>query len=414
MKKWTPKKPSPSNLGDHDVPLLGDHLKGHKIALLVTGGIAAMTTPQLARQLRRYGAEVIAYLSEEAKKYVTCEALEWSTNHPVIDKLTPRSEHLSGDFAIDTYLVAPATYNTINKIRQGIADTLITTTMASALGKMEEGNAKILIVPTMHGSMHNSILDESLNYLIQLGVHVIAPRDENGKHNMPLVENLVAEVLAWTSHSKLKNKKILITGGPTPVKVDSVRRLTNKFTGQLSLLLAQELYFRGAEVSFILGNSGLPTPDYLNVFSVEDYDEYKSTVLNQLDQQRFDCGIFSAAVADYKPKNIASGKIPSGGALQNIELTSIEKVIDIVKEQFPDLKMISFKYEEGISHNELIQIAQGRLNRGHFAVVANRGEDFKVSNDQVAYIVSQDQVTQAIVSKHKIAQELADFLESNL
>ncbi len=131
------------DLGDHDVPLSGEHLKGKRIALMITGSIASMKAPTIARSLRRYGADVQVYASEEGLRYTTLEALEWSTMNPVVTRLTSAAEHLSDEKPFDVYLLAPATYNTINKFRYGIADGVITTTLASALGRMEMGLAQI-------------------------------------------------------------------------------------------------------------------------------------------------------------------------------------------------------------------------------------------------------------------------------
>ncbi|XTZ20081.1 MAG: flavoprotein, partial [cyanobacterium endosymbiont of Rhopalodia fuxianensis] len=173
MKDWDFSVPSSSNLGDHDVPLEGNNLLGQNIALLITGGIAAMKTPLIARALRREGANVSAFISKAATRYVTLDALEWSTNNPIVTQLTSVAEHLSDRAPFAAYLVAPATYNTINKMRYGIADGVITSTLASALGRMEQGKTKIMIVPTMHGSLHNSILTESLKFLDNLGVKIM-------------------------------------------------------------------------------------------------------------------------------------------------------------------------------------------------------------------------------------------------
>lgn len=182
MKKWDFSSPAPSELGDHEVPLEGTELEGKSIALLITGGIASIKAPFIARLLRKHGADVMVFASGEALRYTTELALEWSSDNFVITELTAAAEHL---FPFDCYLIAPATYNTINKIAGGIADSVVTATIASALGRMERENAKILIAPTMHGSMHNSILTESLKKLDDLGAGIIPPRDQYGKHNLP-------------------------------------------------------------------------------------------------------------------------------------------------------------------------------------------------------------------------------------
>jgi phosphopantothenoylcysteine decarboxylase/phosphopantothenate--cysteine ligase len=186
--------PTPSDLGDREVPRDGNALDGVRVALMVTGGIAAFRTPALARSLRRQGACVTAFCSEDALRYVTADALEWSTVNPVVTRLSAHAEHLSDAAPFDAYLVAPATAATIGRMAWGIAEGVIGATMASAIGRMERGQARVLVAPTMHGSMHSSILVENLERLHRLGVRVIAPRDAYGKHNLPEDAVIVREV----------------------------------------------------------------------------------------------------------------------------------------------------------------------------------------------------------------------------
>lgn len=177
--------PSASDLGDREVPREGDALAGAHVALLVTGGIAAFRTPSLARALRKQGAAVTAFATSEALRYVARDALEWACDRPVVVELSASAEHLSDAARFDAYLVAPATYSVIGKCAHGIADTPVTATLASAIGRLERGQAAVLLAPTMHGSMHTSILVENLRTLHALGCAVIAPRDACGKHNLP-------------------------------------------------------------------------------------------------------------------------------------------------------------------------------------------------------------------------------------
>ncbi len=411
---WNPTPPPPSKLGDHDVPLLGNHLGGKRIALLVTGGIAALKAPLVARALRREGSEVVAFVSQEALKYVTVDALEWSTVNRVVTQLTPAAEHLSDRSPFDLYLVAPATYNTINKMRYGIADGVITSTLASALGRQEQGKTLILLVPTMHGSLHNSILTESLVNLQNLGVRVMPPREDYGKHNIPAEREIVVEACRLISKSILRNLPILVTGGPTPVLVDQVRLLTNRFTGKLGAAITEELYLRGADVKLIHGQSYYQPPSYLPYQTAATYDDYLRLVLENLTEKYYQFGIFSAAVADYKPKEILPGKTPSGGALTTIHLVPTLKVIDEVKSQFPDLQMVTFKYQERVSHQTLMKIAQERLQKGFNAVVANRGEETGPNGEQIAYLVTQTQPPVKMIGKSEIARAIADYLEQTI
>jgi phosphopantothenoylcysteine decarboxylase/phosphopantothenate--cysteine ligase len=404
--------PTDSELGDREVPLESNHLRGKRIALLVTGGIAAMKTPLIARSLRKFGATVVAFVSQEALRYVTIEALEWSTINPVISQLTAKAEHLSDQSPFDLYLVAPATYNTINKFRYGIADGVITSCLASALGRQEKGKTKILIVPTMHGSLHNAILTESLQTLDRLGVKIMQPRDDYGKHNLPGEKEITVEVCRILSKSKLKNVPILVTGGPTPVIIDNIRRLTNRFTGQLGVCITEELYLRGARVRLIQGRGCYTPPTYLPHEIVETYDEYLEKVMGELGSKAYKFGIFSAAVADYRLENSFSGKIPSGGTL-NLNFVPTQKVIEKVRREFSDLDMVTFKYQEGVSHQELLEIARKRLEKGYQAVIANRGEEKGDQGEQVAYLVTKTEL-ERFIGKKAIAFGIAEYLESRM
>lgn len=409
MADWDLSPPPPSDLGDHDVPREGDQLVGKRVALMVTGGIAAMKAPMIARALRRRGAEVVAFLSEEGSRYVTEETLEWSTVQPVVTRLTASAEHLSDEEPFDAYLVAPATYNTLNKMAQGIADGVLTATLASALGRMERGQTRVLVAPTMHGSLHNSILTASMERLQEMGVRLIPPREDYGKHNIPQEDALVAEVSRAVSTSPLRGRRILVTGGPTPVVIDSVRRITNRFRGTLGTRIAEELWMRGAEAYLILGGGAYRPPSWLPHEIVPTYDDYLRRVHEVLEEEDFAAGIFSAAVADYKPKEVLPGKTPSGGALDTIELVPTKKVIREVRDAFPSLQMVTFKYEEGVSQEKLMEIARQRLGEGYEAVVANRGEEME--GDHVAWLVVEGAEPRRLVGKRDIARGLGDYLE---
>ncbi|MEL6580044.1 MAG: bifunctional phosphopantothenoylcysteine decarboxylase/phosphopantothenate--cysteine ligase CoaBC [Cyanobacteria bacterium J06621_12] len=409
MNTWDFQPPPPLELGDRELALESSYLANQRIALLITGSIAAMKAPLIARTLRRQGADVVAFASNEALRYTTIDALEWSTTNPVVTKLTANAEHLSDDNPFAAYIVAPATYNTINKIALGIADGVITSSLGSAIGRMEQGKTQILVAPTMHGSLHNSILTESLHKLDRLGVKIIPPKVANGKNNLPDEKAIAFAVCRAISTSVLKDVPILVTGGPTPVPIDNIRRLTNRFTGRLGTCIAEELYLRGAKVKLIHGQGSYTPPNYLPHKIVTTYDEYLREIMSEL-QHDFQYGIFSAAVADYKPSQVFLGKIPSG-ELAKIDLIPTQKVIAEVKARFPSLRMITFKYQENISHQELIEIANNRLQQGYQMVVANRGEEHQATGAQVAYLVTKERSPVKATGKPEIAQAIANYLE---
>ncbi len=192
---------------DLKVDIIGDYLQDRSIALCVSGGIAAIETPKLARRLRRYGANVKAYMTKESQKFIGPAALEWATEQDVVTELSGRSEHICME---DLVLVAPATTNTINKMFQGIADNTVTTLIASALGMKKP----VYLAPTMHESLYNNPflqrnlinLKQSQNiYLSELfdyGIKIIQPRIGEGKAKMPRLDTIVAEVRSeLTDHS---------------------------------------------------------------------------------------------------------------------------------------------------------------------------------------------------------------------
>jgi phosphopantothenoylcysteine decarboxylase/phosphopantothenate--cysteine ligase len=174
---------------DLKVDRLENYLEGKSIALCVTGGIAAIETPKLARHFRRYGAKVKAYVTPSAYDFIGKSALEWATEQPVVDRLSGMAEHICMH---DVVVVAPATLNTFNKIMLGIADNPVTTLVASALGK----KVPVYFAPTMHETLYNNpIFQRNLSEAAKYGINVIEPRFSEGKAKMPRIEKIVNTLL---------------------------------------------------------------------------------------------------------------------------------------------------------------------------------------------------------------------------
>jgi phosphopantothenoylcysteine decarboxylase/phosphopantothenate--cysteine ligase len=243
-----------------------------------------------------------------------------------------------------------------------------------------------------------------------MGARIIPPREENGKHNIPHEKVLVAEVCRAVSNSPLKKQRILVTGGPTPVEIDNVRRISNRFRGKLGVSILEELYLRGANVLLIHGDGAYRPPQHLPYIIAKTYDEYLEIVTKKLKYGEYKIGIFSAGVADYRVKNISEGKIPSGQNL-TLDLIPTQKVIDVVQKNHPDLFMVTFKYQENIGIDELIKIAESRLSKGHKAVVANRGEDISPDGKRIAYLVTDESVNR-LAGKDTIVNGIVDYLET--
>ncbi|MBT3397999.1 hypothetical protein HOA55_01400 [archaeon] len=176
---------------DHQVDRIGDQLEGKTIALAITGGIAAIETPKIARHLRRYGATVNAYMTPSALKFVGRASLEWATERSVVVELSGLAEHICKE---DMVVVAPATMNTINKIFNGVADNNVTSLVASALGS----DIPVYLAPTMHESLYNNpFFKKNLSQAEEYGITLVEPRGGEGKAKMPLTETLVNEVIKY-------------------------------------------------------------------------------------------------------------------------------------------------------------------------------------------------------------------------
>ena len=341
------------------------------------------------------------------------DALEWCSLNPVIDHFSPDAEHLFDQKPLDAFLVAPASYSVINKTAMGLADSVVTSTLASALGRCEREGTPVLIAPAMHGSMHNSLLKENLKRLHDMGVFIIPPRQSHGKNNLASAEIMVAEVIRSLTQSPLKGCRMLITGGPTPVPLDRIRRITTKFSGGLSIEISREAWFRGAEVKLILGRGSLQPPSYLDSLEIADFHQYRKSLLDTIEEHQAEWGIFTAAVADYEPEEVYEGKWQSLDQEKILKLVPTSKVIQEVKERFPQLNQVPFKYEEGVDHEELMEIARERMESGsHRLLVANRGNEFLDSGEQVAWILTSGSNPEKVVGKKQIASALLDRIES--
>ena len=388
---------------DLSVHLKSDVLKKRRITLCVTGSIAAVETVKLARELRRHGAGVWATLTPSAEKFITPLSLQWATAHPVVTELSGHAEHIVES---DLVLVAPASLHTLNKIALGLADNVVTTTVASAWGK----RIPIVIIPAMHESLYDHpVLKKNLSFLSsQKNIHVFEPRMEEHKAKFLDAQTIVAR----TSHilnqkNKLTGKRILITAGPTQGPIDRVRYITNYSTGELGVSLARELYMRGACPTLIYG-PGFTLPDeYYPVKRVRTPSEMLDAVLQEGKTQNYDAAVFAAAVLDHVPQAPADKKLSSKESLQ-IEYSDTPKIVREM-DRVCRLYKIAFKLEwkktdeelknagvqaletmnaQAMVVNDLSQITQDR----HPAILMDR-------KDRIEQLQNKQEIVQALIEK---------------
>lgn len=394
---------------------LSKTLSGKRIALCITGSVAAVETVALSRRLMRHGAEVYVVMSEWAQKMVHPYLLEWATGNPVITELTGQTEHITlagkHEGHVDLVLVAPSTANTVGKIACGIDDTPVTTTVSSAIG----AGIPVVLVPAMHESMydHPAVI-ENIEKLGKLGVTVVAPRLEEAKAKIPEVDTIVDHVMAILGPRDLVGKKFIVTAGPTRGWIDRVRYVTNPSTGKMGIAIADALLLRGAHVSLVLGPTTQKPPQKSKIIQVDTSDEMLDAVVNELDGAE---GLISAAaVLDYVPSEQVDEKMASGKESITIDMKPTKKIIEMARKKRKDLFIVGFKVESGVTEGELEKRARAKIESGICnLVVANdekkKGVAFQADTNEVLVVGPNDfRVHLPLAPKREIARQVVDLI----
>jgi len=422
--------PNPSKHPSKDIlESKGTVLRGKTICMCLTGSVAVITAPIIARELMRLGAEVICVMSGSATKLLTPALMEWSTGNPVITKLTGAVEHiyLAGERPresgrADLILVCPATANTISKIASGIDDTPVTTVVTTAFGS----SIPIVIVPAMHESMFkHPILEENIKKLKKCGVEILGPRISEGKAKIARVDDIIDRVIdLLVSKKDLEGLKILCTSGPAREYIDEIRFVSNDSSGRMGIEIAKEASARGADVLLINGKSTVKVPSNLNVKDVISANDFKKEIEYELESKDYDFFICAAAISDYSPTEYISGKISTDNVKElQINMRLTPKIIDVARQKNHKVFIVAFKAETNLSKNDLIERAYARLVKSDAdMIVANdvgkEGSDAKSrgfeSHDNEVYIIDKEKhVTHIKHSKRHIASKILDLALEN-
>ena len=305
-------------------------LKGKNILLCITGSIACYKSVDLYRELKREGADVKIIVSSSAAKFISPYIFE-SFGEEVFsdDAFKSPLAHVSLSKYADLILIAPATYNTINKLAAGIADTLITLVVSASQDKPK------VLVPAMNPNMYaNEILRDNLNKLKEYNFYLVSPETGNmacgdfGEGRFPEIEDIIFDVESVFKEKALKGRRVLITAGATREYLDPVRFLSNASSGKMGISLANEAAKLGANVSLIALNIDVSC-QYINknirIIKCKSFIDLKDALLNEFKQ----CGILlmAAAVSDYSFKEKSSNKIKKGDLNLNIELVQNEDLL---------------------------------------------------------------------------------------
>lgn len=372
-----------------------------EIVLCVTGSVAAVETVKLARELRRQGADVKCFMSDDACHIVHPYALEFATGQEIVLELTGKIEHVKYAQA-DLILVAPATANVISKFAYKIADNPINSLLITACGH----NTPILMVPSMHDSMYCSV-EENIHKLEEEGIKFVKPRMDEGKAKFPDLDDIVLNSLRNANNGDLNGKKVLVSAGGTYEAIDPIRGITNRSSGKMGIEIAKEAFIRGAEVTLLEGEVSVPVPHSLNSIKAVSTNEMNEKVMEMIND--FDFFISAAAVSDFSPSVVEKSKISSSQELE-LKLKPATKIINLIKKQNPEIFLVGFKAEYGVSEEELIESSQKQIqNSGADLVVANdvavEGAGFGSDKNQVIFV---DQEAQKIPLSTK--KEIAGLL----
>lgn len=350
-------------------------LKGKKIVLGVTGGIAVYKAVDLVSRLRKQGAQVRVVMTEHAQQFVTPLTFkEISGNQVAVSMWSSNQEfnveHISLANWADVFLVAPATANILAKMACGLADDLLSTTLLAA-------QAPIIVCPAMNTGMYeNPVTQENIVKLKKLGVTVMEPAvgmlacGTSGAGRLPEPAQIVNFVNGFFAKREgdMRGLKVLVTAAGTREPIDPVRFVGNRSSGKMGYAVAQMAAERGADVLLVSGPSALDVPANVRAVQVETTNEMLEACLTAYDD--VDIVIKAAAVADYRPRDVADQKIKK----------KTDDALTVVMDKNPDiLKTLGGKK----THQVLVGFAAETQN-----LLANAQE--KVVKKNLDMIVAND------------------------
>ena len=344
------------------------------VVLGVSGGIAAYKACDVVSRLRKENIQVNVIMTKHATEFVSALTFQSISQNPVaVEMFEPVTnwdiEHISLAKKADIFLIAPATANVIGKIANGIADDMLSTTVMAT-------KAPVVIAPAMNTNMYeNPVTQANIQKLKDLGYIFIEPGYGRlacgdlgpGKLAEPdlIVENIK---FLLNKTDELKGKNVLVTAGPTQEAIDPVRYITNKSTGKMGYALAYQAALMGAKVTLVTGPTNLEVPFGISeVIKVKSAQQMYEAVTSSFDEM--DIVIKSAAVADYKPKNISDSKIKKSDSDLVLELDRNKDILFELGKLKTKQVLVGFAAET----DDLIANAQKKL--------AKKNLDFIVAND---------------------------------
>ena len=395
-------------------------LKGKKIVLGITGSIAAYKSCLIIRALIKHGAEVQVVITPSGKEFITPITLSALTHKPVISEFFSQRDgtwhsHVDLGLWADAMLIAPCTASTLGKMAHGVADNMLITTYLSM-------KAPVFIAPAMDLDMfQHPSTQANLQQLKSYGNHIIEPASGflasglEGKGRMEEPERIVEQLdKFFNSTADLQGKHIMITAGPTYEKIDPVRFIGNYSSGKMGYALAEECYRRGAEVTLISGPVNLSCSEGIRRIDVESCEDMYEQAIKTFPQQH--AAILCAAVADFKPENVAETKIKREKDDLFLRLKPTQDIASTLgKMKTSDQRIIAFALE---TNNEELNAKQKLEKKNADFIVMNStrnpGTTFQSDENQITIIHKEGKKEYAKKPKTDVAKDIVDELATLL
>jgi phosphopantothenoylcysteine decarboxylase/phosphopantothenate--cysteine ligase len=395
-------------------------LKGKKIIVGITGGIAAYKIPNLIRLFKKEGAEVKVVVTPYALEFVTPLTLSVVSENPVYSEFYNSKDgtwnsHIDLGLWADAVVIAPLTANTMAKVVTGVTDNLLLATILSA-------RCQVFTAPAMDMDMYKHLVtQDNVKKLKQIGYKVIEPASGElasgltGKGRMQEPE-VIFDIVKnhFSTDNDFENKNVLITAGPTHEPIDPVRFIGNSSSGLMGIEIAKAFALKGAKVNLVLGPTHLDVAHpNIRVYKVNTAEEMYNTCVSLFPD--INIAVLSAAVADFTPKSKAGKKIKKEEGLNIIELESTK---DILAELGKMKKSTQFLTGFALETDNEMENAKSKLIRKNLDLIVlnslkDKGAGFGVTTNKVTFISKKGDISELpLMSKSEVAENLVNKIKS--
>lgn len=393
-------------------------LKGKTVVLGVTGSIAAYKMANVASMLVKQHCEVHVIMTENATHFITPITFESLTGTKCLVDTFDRNfqfhvAHISLAQKADAFLIAPASANIIGKIANGIADDMLSTTVMAA-------KCPVYISPAMNTNMYeNPIVQDNLKKLASYGYHIIETASGRlacgaiGKGKLPSEEVLVNHVLRELACEKdLTGLHVLVTAGPTQEAIDPVRYITNHSSGKMGYAIARRAMLRGASVTLVSGPTSLTPPPFVDVIPIVSAEDMYNAVTKHAEDADFI--IKSAAVADYRPAEVADDKIKKKSDDMSIPLTRTKDILKYLGSHKPEGQLIcGFSMET----RDMLENSSKKLTSKNVDMIAannlkESGAGFQTDTNKITLIKKDEILPLELMDKEAAADRILSELLS--